>query len=290
MRVPVITPSAEAWVAFAEERNFTRAAERLHLSQPALHTKIARFQTEVGMQLYRREGASTTITPFGEVLASFVRELVQQREDFALRIAPSRPLTLVAGAGAYMYLLGPAINETFARTDTHLSLSIDQGENALDMVRRGRADLAVGVFDDLPQGLHADEVARFPQVAALSATHPLGRSRSVTLAELSELPLIMAPQGHRHRVRLDQAFREQGLQPHVAIEAEGWELMARFVMMGVGCAVMHSYVPEREGLAMCPVKDLADVRYHVVTKANAADDRDVVRLVDTIKGTLRRFR
>jgi DNA-binding transcriptional LysR family regulator len=128
VRAPVLTSAAEAWVTFVEERNFTHAAARLIISQPALNTKLRKFQREVGVPLYTRDGSMITITPDGEALAALIRDLMQRREEYLASLIPSpRRMSLVAGPGTYAHLLGPVIRETLAAAGAELSLAIKQG-------------------------------------------------------------------------------------------------------------------------------------------------------------------
>jgi DNA-binding transcriptional LysR family regulator len=287
MNVPVLSSAAEAWVIVAEEVSFTQAARRLHISQPALHAKIAKFVREVGVPLYKRDRSAIFLTEEGEAVAEFIRGLQQQRDDFAITASTSPPLRLIAGEGAYLYLLRPAIAEILGRANSGLSMSLGHGHKALSAVKRRRADVAIGVFDSdlLSDGLSIERIATYPQLVVYPSAHKLARARAVTLADLAKEPLVMPPSGHQHRVRLEQAFREQGLEPQTAVVAEGWELMTTFVALNVGCAVVHGYLPQRPGLSLSEVKDLPPVVYSAVTRDSSAEDPGIRRLVEAVRRT-----
>lgn len=271
----------------AEERNFTRAARRLHISQPALHNKVAKFANEVGVTLYKREYPAIVLTEEGEAVAQFVRALQQQRDDFAIAVATPPPLRLIAGEGAYLYLLRAALEEMLGRASSGLSMAIGYGHPAISAVKRRRADVAIGVFDSdlLASDVAVEKVATYPQLAAYPSSHRLARARSVSLADLAEEMLVMPPPGHLHRVRLEEAFRQQGLEPRAAIVAEGWELMTTFVTLDVGCAVVHGYLPQRAGLVLGKIKDLAPVTYSAVMRKESAEDLRIRRLLETVRRT-----
>jgi DNA-binding transcriptional LysR family regulator len=99
----IISGDAEAFTTFGEFLNFTRAAEQLHISQPALHVKIRKLAQTLGCELYERHGNSLSLTTEGAALARLVEDLLRQREDFLARLrgAPPNPIVLAAGEGAY---------------------------------------------------------------------------------------------------------------------------------------------------------------------------------------------
>lgn len=291
-RLPLLSPAAEAWAAFAETPNFTKAAKRLRLSQPALHAKITRFQHDVGQRLYNREGATIVVTPYGAALADLVRSLASSRDAFDRQAGDSSKVALIAGPGTYTHLLGKAI-ETIIRDASpnrlSLELSIGHGDGALSAVRRGHADLAISAFPDPPGDLHVEELDRFDQMVVMPATHRLATEGSVSLRELTEWPLILAPQGHSLRDGFELALAAASVSAHdidIAIETEGWDMMVRFAEMGVGLAVVHGYVRVPAGVALVPL-EAAPVAYQVVTRAPILQGSPVHEFVSLVRADIR---
>src|SRR5689334_4049098 len=146
-----VSPDAlAAFAVFAEHLNFTRAAERLRISQPALHVKIGKLARELGRPLYHRVGRRLVLTPDGEAVARFARahdeRLAQFLTEFA-GAAPRRPVVLAAGQGAYLYLLGDTIRAVLAEEPTRLRLLTCDHRQMLAAVRTGQAQLGVSVLD-----------------------------------------------------------------------------------------------------------------------------------------------
>ncbi|HET9933467.1 MAG TPA: LysR family transcriptional regulator, partial [Polyangiaceae bacterium] len=102
----------ESFVSFAEDMNFTRAAERRHISQPALHVQIQKLSAQLGAPLYVRRGRVLELTAQGREVLAFGRE---QRARSAQLEAALRPgareqtVTLAAGEGTFLHLLPPAL-------------------------------------------------------------------------------------------------------------------------------------------------------------------------------------
>lgn len=108
-----------SFLVFAEEVHFTRAAARLHISQPALHVQIAKLTEVVGARLYVRTGRSLELTRAGKELRAFARDLNERSDAFltGLGAAVVRSIVLAAGEGTLLYRLGPIIRRMSARPD-----------------------------------------------------------------------------------------------------------------------------------------------------------------------------
>jgi DNA-binding transcriptional LysR family regulator len=269
-----------AFAVFASHLNFTRAAEELHISQPALHVKIRKLSALLGRPLYRREGRRLVLTADGEAVARFARDQNERLGSFLSEFAGAparRPVVLAAGQGAYLYLLGDMIRAALATTPLRL-INCDHRQ-MLAAVRDGRAHVGVSVLDVLPADLSVREMASFPQMLFVPAGHRLARRRSVRLRELAGESLVVPPQHRPQRVMIEQALRATGAGWTVAVEAEGWPLITHFVALGAGLAVVNGCVPVPPGLAGIRISDLPPVTYHVVHQPSALTDDRVVSLL-----------
>ncbi|MEU0556929.1 LysR family transcriptional regulator [Dactylosporangium sp. NPDC006015] len=281
-----VSPDAlAAFAVFAEHLNFTRAAERLRISQPALHVKIGKLARELDRPLYHRVGRRLVLTPEGEAVARFARahdeRLAQFLAEFA-GAAPRRPVVLAAGQGAYLYLLGDTIRAVLAEEPTRLRLINCDHRQMLAAVRTGQAHLGVSVLDVLPEDLTVAELATFPQMLFVPEGHRLARRRSVGLRDLDGARMVVPPQHRPHRVLLEQALRAAGAGWTVAVEAEGWPLIAQFVALGVGLAVVNGCVPPPAGVVARPVRDLPPITYHLVHQPSAMSDPRITGLAQRI--------
>ncbi|MBX3172530.1 MAG: LysR family transcriptional regulator [Candidatus Eremiobacteraeota bacterium] len=241
----------KAFRVFADTLNFTHAAERLHLSQPALHTRIQELSKSLGSQLYIKQGRQLQLTVQGQKLAAFAREIEVRFQDFR-RDQPDQPLRLAAGQGAYLYLLGPALKQL--KEPAQLLLG------GAESVRIGHADLAVGPrpADTTHLELHAFQ--KIGQVLLLPKDHPLGKKRHLKLKDCRDLQLIVPPADRPQRKLLDSA-----LPPYqVAAEAIGWELTLHFVSLGMGLAIVNSFCPPPPGFLAKPLAELPGIQYQVI--------------------------
>lgn len=240
-----------AFRIFADTLNFTHAAEQLHLSQPALHTKIQELSKSLGSQLYVKQGRQLQLTVQGQELAVFAREIEARVRDFR-RPQPEQPLRLAAGQGAYLYLLGPALQ----KLQEPARLLLGDAES----VRHGHAHLAVGPRPADISSLEVHPFREVHQVLLLPKDHPLGKKRNLKLRDCQDLKLIVPPADRPQRKLLDSL-----LPPYqLAAEAIGWELTLHFVSLGMGLAIVNSFCPTPKGFVARPLAELPTIHYQVI--------------------------
>ena len=275
-----------AYAVFAETRNFSEAARRLHISQPALHAKISALASQLDLALYVRRGTAIELTRQGEDLARFAGTLLDRAHAglAAIRAGESaEQVVLAAGAGAYLYLLGPALREFRKRSSARLRLATANEAQTVESLQKGLADVAVAPLARAVPSIERRELRRFGQVLVLPSAHPLARRRKVSLADLHGLPLILPPRGRPHRERIASALAERGVQPDIVAEADGWHLMLKFASLGVGLAIVNDYCERPRGLAAVPVAELPTQALHVCRAAvDAVRSTGATLLWDTV--------
>lgn len=274
-----------AFAEFAEDGNFSRAAVRLHISQPALHTKIAKLAASVGTPLYVRRGRTIEITEAGRRVQRLARDMAasmaafrdDMRED-----ATTRPVVLAAGEGAFLYLLGPGIRAHLANRRHALQLMTADGAAAVEAVRAGRAHLGIACLDAMPRDLDAEPLTRVGQVLALPRKHPLAMRRSIRLKDITDAGLIVPPAGRPHRMMLSQMLQSAQVPWHAAVEASGWELMLHLVKLGMGLAVVNACCRMPAGVVARPIPELPALQYMILSRKEG-----VVGAAASLKASLR---
>jgi DNA-binding transcriptional LysR family regulator len=267
----VSTDALAAFAVFADHLNFTRAAEVLHISQPALHVKVTKLAATVGRPLYERHGRTLTLTAEGEAVARFARDLDRRMAAFLDEVrdtAVRRPLTLAAGEGAYLYLLGEVI-----RTYRPLRLINRDSTRMLAAVRTGRADLGVGVLETLPEDLTTVLLASYPQTLVMPTAHPLAEHPALTVRDLAGVSLVLPPANRPHRRTVERALRAEEVPWELAIEAEGWPLTLHFVTLGVGLSIVNGCVHPPAGFTSREITDLPRIPYYAAHLPTHTDDR-----------------
>jgi LysR family transcriptional regulator, low CO2-responsive transcriptional regulator len=282
-----------SFVVFSELLNFTRAAEVLNISQPALHTKINKLADGLGVPLYQRIGRRLELTPAGVDAARFGREMSERTNAFTreLRQGTSRSaVVLAAGEGAFMYLLDAPIRSFLRASEAPLRLLTRDWDGILGDVRAGRAHLGVTVLDAPVEGLERRILARVGQVLAMPRSHRLARRKQVQMAELQGLRLVVPPADRPMRANLGRALQSAGIDWEPAVEATGWPLMTHFVSLGLGLAIVNEFCRLPPSVVARPIVDLPRVHYYLVRRAGSRFSDDVARLESTLNDSLASFR
>ncbi len=279
-----------AFAAFADTLSFTHAATRIGLSQPALFDRVRRLSLQVGAPLYRRTGRTLALTPTGVIVAAFARDLIAQTHRFVQRLdgQPEHRLTLAAGQGAYLYLLGPAVAVAGRTPGLQLSLRTLGGPATVSAVEAGEAHLGVGVYDLLPRSIEARPLVTTPLCAAIAADHPLAPHAHATLEQLARHRLILAPSGQRHREIVGRAVASVGATLEEPIEADGWPLMLSFAATGLGVAVVNGICTPPPGVILRPIPELGTLTYRLIQRRDAPPSAALAALAGQIVSGVQR--
>lgn len=241
------------FVTVAEEANFTRAAARLHLSQPGLSAQVRQLERELGHPLLDRSGRSVTLTEVGEAVLPYARaalgavEAVRQiADEFTGLLRGHVTLGLVSGAAAASQEFDLAAVLAGFHEDhpqVEIALTEDTSERMLTALNRGELDIAViGLADEEPPpGISAQLLVDEPLVAGVALDDPAlttPERTSIPLAELRDRPLISLPRGTGLRGVLDRACVQAAFQPRIAFEAAAPLFLAQLASRGLGVAVI----------------------------------------------------
>lgn len=268
-------PSADAlaaFVVFAEERNFTRAAQRLAISQPSLHAKIRKLAEQLDIELYTRQGKRLILTSAGQELASFARGHAARLDRFLdeLRCGEvQRPVFLAAGEGAVLYLLGPALRSFARQRPGQLRLTIASGAASLTALRSGDADLAVVASPKAPPGFVCVRLVDSRPALAAHKDHTLVQGETVPVSVLAEHPLVLPDAEAPLRLALASKLARIGQTPKVAVEARGWPVALALVKHRIAPAIVNDIVKLPAGVVARPITGLESVTYWCVRRKGA---------------------
>lgn len=253
----------EYFVAVVEEANFTRAAQRLHVAQPAVSAAIARLERELGEPLVDRSRREIRPTAAGDAVLLHARAALAAVAD--VRRAVEELSDLVHGSVSIGTVTAhnvdlPALLEEFhhAYPAVEITLGTDDSDALIDGVRSGRLDLAVVSVgaDEVPDGLAIEVTTDEAIDAAVHPGDPWRRRTSVPLAALADRPLIALPAGTGIRRRLDEACAAAGVAPRIAFEASTPMELAELAARGLGVAIVPSSVarhrPDLHAVALTP--------------------------------------
>ncbi|MGK5684764.1 LysR family transcriptional regulator [Actinoplanes sp. URMC 104] len=250
----------EYFVAVAEERNFTRAAARLHVVQSGVSAVIKAMERELGARLLDRTSKRVELTDAGEALlprARAVLDAVRDAGDAVDEVRGGLRGTVRVGTLTSIPLIDvPALLGAFHRDHPHVALRLTVSprgsDGLLDGLADGTLDLAVvSAPGRPPAGVRVRQVDSRPLELVLPAEHRLAGAAEVRIADLAGEAFVDFPLGYGNRTVVDRAFADAGVQRHVAIEVTDIASGAKFVREGLGVAILPLFVvPDRAGLVI----------------------------------------
>ncbi|GGN58014.1 LysR family transcriptional regulator [Streptomyces albiflavescens] len=244
------------FVAVAETRHFTRAADLVHVAQPSLSQQIKALERELGADLFLRARGNITLTDAGEALLPLARRILADADTArheVQELAQLRSGRVRLGATPSLCTgLLPDVLRAFHDRYPGIQLLIEEG-GSHDLVRelaRGALDLALVVLP-LPTpspALTTVEVLREDLVVVSSPDAPApGRGRTVRIADLEGERLVMFRHGYDLRELTVAACRAEGFEPVFAVEGGEMDAVLGFVRAGLGVAVVPRMVATRSG-------------------------------------------
>ncbi|MEO0446527.1 MAG: LysR family transcriptional regulator [Verrucomicrobiota bacterium] len=265
----------ESFRVFAQTLNFTKAAKLRHLSQPALHKQIQSLSHELGVTLYEKQGRVLSLTETGLFVARFSREIRDRIQVLQERIhqgPEERPsVTLAAGRGSFLYLLGPAIQAYCTNHPESLTLLTTNQEETLAALRSGQAHLGVTVMDEVPPDLQGKLLFELAPHLIVPSDHPLTSRTFLRVRSLDGLPFICPPAPSPMRAMLHQQFLHHGIHFHPVLEASGWDLMMHFADLGLGVAIVNGCCHPPANTKAIPIRDLPKTRYYLLSHRQSYD-------------------
>lgn len=261
------------FVTVAEELHFTRAAERLYVSQPALSKQVRALERQVGAPLFAREPRGVALTEAGAVLLPYARRVLAAWSEGWTAVEAARAAqrsTLVVGMSTSPGRGGllPAIRSRFtaAHPETVLRLRQVSWDDPTAGLADGDADVAF-VWLPLPDSGRYDwiVVAEEPRLVALPDAHPLAARPDLAFTDLLDEPFLALPQSagvlRDHWLALDE---RAGRPARVGAEIAGTEETYEALVAGLGiCLVAEGNAPlvTLGGVVTRPVRGLSPSRY-----------------------------
>jgi len=239
------------FVTVAQERNFTRAAEKLHIAQPPLSRQILHLEEEIGTSLFDRDSRPLRLTEAGRLFYEHAIQILERVDDLRTMmqrfLEAERPRFVIGFVASTIYAALPALIRRFraAAPDLDISLVEMVTLDQIAALKEGRIDVGFGRirFDDAH--VRRDVLREERLVVALPLSHPLlEREGPLSFAEFAQEPLIIYPRVPRpsYADQVISIFRDRGLEPHIAHEARELQTAIGLVAAEVGICIVPTSV------------------------------------------------
>lgn len=240
------------FLAVAQTKSFTQAAEHLFLTQPALSLQIKALEAELGQSLFERQGRQVLLTPAGRLLQGRAEQIVglvnQTRQEVqAAQELQTGSLHLGAGESLCLYVLPPVVqffHEKFPGIE--LQFVNRASTEVAALVAEGRIDFGLATLPVLDPRLETEVLFYREDVAICPLTSPLLAEPAVTLAMLAAQPLLLLEKNSSSRVLLEQMMAKMGVLPAQVLDLRSVEVIKRFVALNLGVSIVPGYTIETE--------------------------------------------
>jgi len=236
--------SLSLFLAVADAQSYRQAAERLHMSQPPLSRAIRELEDRIGCALFERHSRGATLTEAGRALRPYalrVDRLLRDAEVAMASMAAPRSIRLgltSAVEPAWFATLVGSMKSRLSAQD--VSVVSHTSPRLVKRLRAGRLDAACIALPTETAGLKVVEVDRLPMVVAVPSAHELARRRSVSLADLQDVPVFWMERARQPAFfdHCEQIFARHGFAPRRMREAHDQHVLLSDVAAGQGVAFL----------------------------------------------------
>ncbi|HZO05913.1 MAG TPA: LysR family transcriptional regulator [Solirubrobacterales bacterium] len=255
----------EYLISVARHGSFRRAAEELHISQPALSETVRRLEQELGVDILDRRRSGATISESGRVLLPYMQSAVEAIDQLR-RVADdqhrnSRVVRLGTVTAATVPLMTPTIHQFRAtHEETRVEILTAQQDQIHQALLEGGMDLGLVNYlagDDMPPEFEATELLRGRPVVCIPAGHPLATETRVRPEQLASQPLVAMRSGYVMHRYLHRLLGEE--ERSFSYAADGAEMGKLMVAAGLGVAVLPDY-----SVIGDPLTERGDISYRAI--------------------------
>jgi DNA-binding transcriptional LysR family regulator len=234
------------FLAAARHMNFSRAAEELHLTQPAVSTQIKELAAGAGLPLFERIGRRTYLTPAGEELLQCAKAISQRLREAEEALGRLRGITggrlnvAVISAGDYFF---PRVLAAFGASHPGIifNLTVHNREGLLHQLADNLTDLAVMVRPPRDMDIVAVPFAPHPYVIVAAPEHPLAGARQIPRAALNRERFVQREHGSDTWNSMREVFGRQFPRLNIAMQIQSTETIKQAVVAGMGIAFLSAH-------------------------------------------------
>ena len=230
----------------AQEKNFSKAAEKLHIAQPSLSQQIKKLEEELGVTLFERKPGDVELTYAGRRFidqAIKILDHVEQLKKEMLDVVGMKKGQLIIGSlpitGSHLLPLAfPIFQQQFPGIE--LVLLEETTSNLETLTAKGQTDISLLSLPILNPGVDWIPILEEEILLAIPPTHPLSSQEKVSLSEVSHESFILLKKGQGFRQIAEDLCRQSGFKPDVVFESSNIETVQSLVSAGMGV----SFVPK----------------------------------------------
>jgi len=235
----------------ARNLNYTRAAEELHLTQPAVSMQIKQLEEGLGVALFEQLGKRVHLTEAGQEALTYARSVTQQLDELEGVLNQIRGLSggklRISVATTANYII-PTLLGTFSRRypDVTVTLDVTNRETLLRQLNENIVDLVIMGQPPAEADVAAEPFMENPLVVVAPPDHPLAGKKKIPLAQLQEETFLVREPGSGTRIAMERFFNERGMKLKTGMEVGSNEAIKQSVQAGLGLGLLSRATIEQE--------------------------------------------
>ena len=254
--------------AVASHLSYSRAAEQMNISQPAVSMQVQQMETDIGLPLLIRQGKKVSLSPAGTEILRQARRILNQVRTAEEVVAAMHESQSAGGGLLHLgvvptaHYFAPKLLMAFAQQvpGAKFRLTVDRRDTILRMLQEHELDLAIGGYPPSEADVEAESFAQHPHCIVAAARHPLANRRGIHWNDLKDEPFIFREPQSATRLFFEHLLQAQSLQVRVSMELSGNETIKQAVMAGMGISFLsaHTFQIELESkrLAVLHLQDM----------------------------------
>ena len=259
----------KTFLAIAETRNFTRAAERVHLTQAAVSSQIKALEAEAEVPLFTRTNKKVVLTEAGESLVQHAQKLLRAHDEALLALKELSEVekgrlrignASTTATNDYLPAILAELKSTYPKTQCTVRHATSA--EIVTQILQGELDVGIVSLPVEAANIRAEVLQRDRLVAIVQPGHRFAHQRNVTPQQLASEPMILGEQGGNTRRLIDLFFEKSGVKPDVMMELGSMTSIKRMVEADLGASIIpYSSVREeiKAGkLVALPVRGFKD--------------------------------
>lgn len=233
------------FIEVAKREHMTEAADALHVAQSAVSRQIVNLESELGVELFIREGRNIRVTPIGKIFLKHMEQALavidnakREMEEF---LDPKKGTIRIGFPSSLAAYTLPTVISAFREEYPDAKFKLNQGSyhDLVDLVVKGDIDMALlGPLPKHENRVIGDILFMEDIVALLSTNHPLANKSTITLSQLQNDSFVLFPKGFILREIVVNACKQQGFEPIVSFEGDDIDAIKGLVSAGLGVTLI----------------------------------------------------
>jgi len=241
------------FVAVAETLNFTKASERLYLTQSAVSHQIKALEEDLNVPLFIRGKSGVVLTDAGRVALEYAIRILNETEEMRAKVT-GRENALVgrvrvsAATQALVYLFAPLFEEfmdAFESIELVFRTTVST-EQTVEDILEGASDVGFASLAVYSPNLHVEELFDDELVVVVGKKHRLANENKITAQQLAKEKWILFERGASIRRATDDFFKKTGIEPETALESNDTFFIKKMIERGLGVSLMPSWSVQQE--------------------------------------------